>query len=189
MAALAALEITRKQKAGAVSVAAGVAAGDLMLAVAAILLLNVKMKVDVPNWLPVVVAVAVLLGLAGWIWKDSAHEVKPAEGYHSFWGAMLVTLANPGNIAAYLALYTGVLPDVAGAHVGDLSILKTVVLLVATGLGLALGWALFLGVVQAAVNYFGALPKRIQPLMARAVSLLMVIAAAVLVVTFLLKSR
>lgn len=182
MAALASLEVSRKRWPAALSVASGVCLGDALLAGVVVAFLQTPVKLEMPEGLPELLGGTVLLALAGVIWKDAGKPVPPAK-VQSFWRAVIATVAHPGNIIGFAMLYAGLVQTLAGRAVAGLNPVENSLLLAATLVGMMLGWALVLGIVQLAVRRFGRIPVRLQASLARAISLFMVVSAFALLAT------
>ena len=185
MAALASLEVSRKRWPAALSVAGGVCLGDVILAAVIVAVLQAPVGMTVPQGVPEVLGSMVLMGLAVMIWKDANKPVPPAKS-QSFWRAIIATLAHPGNIIGFAMLYAALLQTLAGTTIAALSLLENSALLATTFVGMALGWAIVLGMVQLAVMRFGRIPVRLQATFARSISLLMVVSALVLATKWLI---
>ncbi len=183
MAALASLEVSRKRWASALAVAGGVCLGDTVLAALMLVVLRTPLEIGLPTWLPYVGGACVLLVLAAVIWKDADKPVLPAAS-QSFGRAVIATLAHPGNIIGFAALYAAVLRVLDARAVADLSLAENIGLLTATVAGMLLGWLLVLGGVHLAVRRFGQIPKRWQTFMSRGIAVIMMLSAFMLLVEY-----
>lgn len=162
--------------------AIGVAVGDFTLAVLAALVFLVPDNLPkLPHLWLVLMAVVLLLSMAVYTWRESDKPVRPINGHAGFFAAIALTMSHPGNIAALFGLYAGLVPSVSGVLVGEMRVVQVLLLLVGVACGLALGWSLFLTIVDGAVRRYGKLPLHLRMWLARGISVILVLGAIGLV--------
>ena len=182
MAALASLEVSRKRWKPALAVASGVCLGDSILAGIMLLMFRAPWSISIPEWMSHVGGALVLAVLGVVIWKDADKPVFPAAS-QSFSKAVAATLAHPGNIIGFAALYASTLQAWDGRNVAELDLVQNAILFATTLMGMMIGWGLVLGAVYGVVCRFGQIPAQWQSSVSRGVSGLMMVSALLLLVS------
>lgn len=158
--------------------AIGVAVGDFSLSVIAAMVFLVPDNLPaLPRVWLVLMAATLLISMAVYTWVESDRPIRPINGHAGFFAAIALTMSHPGNIAALFGLYAGLVPSVAGVSVGDMGLLGVLILLAGVACGLALGWSLFLTLVDRMVKRYGKLPLHLRMWLARGISIILLLGA------------